>query len=52
MTVSKTNLKKEDPETCNSENVTLKRNSFFGGPEDYLDSVSTFFSTFLFELEL
>ena len=52
MTVSKTNLKKEDPETCSSENVTLKSNSFFDGPEDYVDSVSTFFSTFLFELEL
>ena len=52
MTVSKTNLKKEGPETCSSENVTLKSNSFFDGPEDYVDYVSTFFSTFLFELEL
>ena len=34
--------------------VTLKGNSFFDGffDEDCLDSVSTFFSTFLFELEL
>ena len=43
--------KKQDPETCSSENVTLKSNSFFDAPEDCLDSVSTFFSTFLFELE-
>ena len=33
-----------------SETVTLKSNSFFEGPEDCLDSVTTFFSTFLFEL--
>ena len=32
--------------------VTLKSNNFFDGPEDYLESVSTFFSTFLFELGL
>ena len=56
MTVSKTNSekkkkKKQDPETCSSENVTLKINSFFDGPEDFLDSVSTFFLTVLFELK-